>query len=33
MARLVRYVEESVLMHGGSYRRLNEDTFEVTGIT
>ena len=33
MARLVRYVQESVSQHGGSWRPLSEDTFEVAGIT
>jgi len=33
MARLVRYVQESVRQHGGSWRSISEDTFEVTGIT
>jgi superfamily II DNA or RNA helicase len=32
MARLVRYVEESVTMHGGSFRNLDGDAFEITGI-
>jgi SNF2 family DNA or RNA helicase len=33
MARLVRYVQESVVQHGGSWRPLSDDTFEVAGIT
>ena len=33
MARLVRYVQESVSQHGGLWRPLSEDTFEVAGIT
>jgi hypothetical protein len=33
IARLVRYVEESVSQHGGSWRPLSVDTFEVAGIT
>lgn len=33
MTRLVRYVEASLMMHGGSFRRLNEDAFEITEIT
>jgi hypothetical protein len=32
MARLVRYVQESVSQHGGSWRPLSVDTFEVAGI-
>ena len=32
MTRLIRYVEESVSQHGGSWRPLSEDTFEVAGI-
>jgi len=33
MARLVRYVQESVSQHGGSWRPLSVDTFEVAGIS
>jgi hypothetical protein len=33
MTRLIRYVQESVSQHGGSWRPLSKDTFEVAGIT
>jgi hypothetical protein len=33
MTRLIRYVQESVSQHGGSWRQLSADTFEVAGIT
>jgi hypothetical protein len=32
MTRLIRYVQESVSQHGGSWRPLSGDTFEVVGI-
>jgi len=32
MARLGHYVKESVSQHGGSWRQLSEDTFELAGI-
>jgi hypothetical protein len=33
MTRLIRYVQESVNEHGGSWRQLSEDIFEVAGIS
>jgi hypothetical protein len=33
MTRLIRYVQESVSEHGGSWRPLSADIFEVAGIT
>jgi hypothetical protein len=32
MARLVRYVQDSVDYHGGSWRTLSDGTFEIAGI-